>query len=223
MKNLRFYIVSLFALIALLLCACTDYAQKIKDEFDPDDSSEAVGADSVAYGYMTDDRDGRGYRTVKIAGQEWMAENLKYGTTDSYCYDDNYQNCDTYGYLYKWEAALYACPIGWHLPTKKDFETLMGNVGGMSTAAAMLKDTQGWDGWGDGMNLFGFSALPAGLLGYEGYFDGIGLTAGFWSSTAGDNDTLAYYLIMRSDYSEARLNQGSRNYGYSIRCLYGKE
>lgn len=222
MKNLRFYIVSLFALIALLLCACTDYAQKIKDEFDPDDSSEAVGADSVAYGYMTDDRDGQGYRTVKIAGQEWMAENLKYGTMDSYCYEDNYQNCDTYGYLYKWDAALYACPIGWHLPTKTEFETLMGNVGGASTAAAMLKATQGWDDWGDGMNLFGFSALPAGLLGYEGYFDGIGLTAGFWSSTAGDNDTLAYYLIMRSDYSEARLNQGSRNYGYSIRCLYGE-
>ena len=129
----------LFALFALLLCACTDYAQKIKDEFDPDDSSEAVGADSVAYGYMTDYRDGQGYRTVKIAGQEWMAENLKYRTTDSYCYDDNYQNCDTYGRLYKWYAALYACPIGWHLPTKTEFETLMGNVGGASTAAAMLK------------------------------------------------------------------------------------
>jgi uncharacterized protein (TIGR02145 family) len=103
-----------------------------------------------------------------------------------------------------------------------EIEMLIGNVGGMSTAATMLKFTKGWDDGGNGVDSFGFSALPAGMLGYEGYYDGKGLTAGFWSSTEGDNDTLANYLIMRSDYEEARLNQGSRNYGYSIRCLYGE-
>ncbi len=213
----------LFALVALLLCACTDYAQKIKDEFDPDDASMADNEiKDTLYGYMTDGRDGRGYRTINIAGQIWMAENLNYEVGDSYCYEDNNQNCDTYGRLYKWNAALNACPAGWHLPTRMEIETLIGNVGGMSTTATMLKFTKGWDDNGNGLDPFGFSALPAGMLGYEGYFDGIGFTAGFWSSTEGDNDTLANYLIMRNDYEEARLNQGSRNYGYSIRCLYGE-
>lgn len=213
----------LFALFALLLCACTDYAQKIKDEFDPDDASMAVNEikDSL-YGYMTDDRDGHLYRTINIAGQEWMAENLAYETEDSYCYEDNKQNCNMYGRLYKWNAALYACPVGWHLPTKMEIDVLIKNVGDKSTAATVLKYTKGWDDGGNGTDSFGFGALPAGLLGYEGYFDGIGLTAGFWSSTEGDNDTLADYLIMRSDYDEVRLNQGSKNYGYSIRCLYGE-
>lgn len=223
MKNLRFYIVFLFVLIALLLCACTDYAQKIKDEFDPDDASMAANEiKEISYGYMTDDRDGQEYRTVKIAGQEWMAQNLNYYIVDTYCYDDNYQNCDTYGRLYKWDAALYACPAGWHLPTKEEIDILIKNVGDRSTAATVLKYTKLWDDGGNGTDSFGFGALPGGLLGYEGYFDGIGLTAGFWSSTEGDNDTLADYLIMRSDYDEVRLNQGSKNYGYSIRCLYGE-
>ena len=43
----------LFALFALLLCACTDYAQKIKDEFDPDDASMAENElKEISYGYM---------------------------------------------------------------------------------------------------------------------------------------------------------------------------
>ena len=224
MRTNTFLLMSwLFALVALLLCACTDYAQKIKDEFDPDDASMADNEiKDTLYGYMTDGRDGRGYRTINIAGQIWMAENLNYETGDSYCYEDNNRNCDTYGRLYKWNAALYACPAGWHLPTRMEIEMLIGNVGGMSTAATMLKFTKGWDDGGNGVDSFGFSALPAGMLGYEGYYDGKGFTAGFWSSTEGDNDTLANYLIMRSDYDEARLNQGSRNYGYSIRCLYGE-
>lgn len=213
----------LFALFALLLCACTDYAQKIKDEFDPDDASMAENElKEISYGYMTDVRDGQEYRTVKIAGQEWMAQNLAYETEDSYCYEDNKQNCNMYGRLYKWNAALYACPVGWHLPTKMEIDVLIKNVGDKSTAATVLKYTKGWDDGGNGTDSFGFGALPGGLLGYEGYFDGIGLTAGFWSSTEGDNDTLADYLIMRSDYDEVRLNQGSKNYGYSIRCLYGE-
>ena len=206
-----------------LFTACTDYAQKIKDEFDPDDASMAENElKEISYGYMTDVRDGQEYRTIKIAGQEWMAQNLAYETEDSYCYEDNKQNCNMYGRLYKWNAALYACPVGWHLPTKMEIDVLIKNVGDKSTAATVLKYTKGWDDGGNGTDSFGFGALPGGLLGYEGYFDGIGLTAGFWSSTEGDNDTLADYLIMRSDYDEVRLNQGSKNYGYSIRCLYGE-
>lgn len=134
-------------------------------------SDAVVDGPRKTVGSMTDSRDGRSYKTVKIGSQTWMAQNLNFETEDSYCYNDNVSNCDKYGRLYMWSAAMDSagkwsltgkgcgyglvcsptypvrgvCPSGWHLPTMAEFETLFAAVGGDSIAGKMLKSTYGWN------------------------------------------------------------------------------
>lgn len=83
---------------------------------------------NTSFGSLIDERDGQTYRATKIGDQVWMAENLNFPVKGSYCYNRNLVNCETYGRLYEWAAAQDACPSGWHLPSKDDFEMLQENV-----------------------------------------------------------------------------------------------
>ena len=174
--------------------------------------------------WMVDPRDGQIYKVVTIGEQTWMAHNLVYETDAGiYCYNDSAKYWQKYGRLYTWAAATMACPEGWHLPTKAEFETLFWAVGGPSTAAEMLKSTSGWNSSSNdfdffGSDIFAFSALPAGYRGRDGNYYNEGNNAVFWSSTENDGGKAYYMFLNYSDVSASLFND-NKDYGFSVRCL----
>ena len=173
---------------------------------------------SLTGNLLTDTRDGQTYKTVTIGTQTWLAENLNYKTDNSYCYDDKASNCSKYGRLYTWAAAITACPTGWHLPTKAEFETLITAVGGRSIAGTKLKSTSGWTNSGNGADASSFSALPAGYRGSGGSYIKEGYYANFWSSTGYNSDN-AYFMYLYYNDGNARLRYDYENHGLSVRCV----
>ena len=207
-------------------------------------SSDASIYDATA-NTLTDLRDGQVYRTTIIApegtdySEVWMAENLNYVTSNSYCYNDTTVSCDAYGRLYTWPAAVGktedecgyghecglstgdvrgVCPKGWHVPSQSEWNELLTAVGGLSTAGTKLKSTSGWNSSGNGTDNYVFSALPAGIRINLGSYYNEGNDADFWSSTEIDSWTV-YYLYMYDYEDNAYLNNIDKNYGFSVRCL----
>ena len=102
-----------------------------------------------------------------------------------YCYGDDSTNCSKYGGLYQWNTAMgfcveYAamgasalvgkphrgiCPAGWHVPTQGEWERLVAFVQltDSSAASKKLRSIEGWTD-GNGVDAFGWSALPGGSL-----------------------------------------------------------
>ena len=157
----------------------------------------------IDYGTMTDDRDGKTYKTVKIGEQVWMAENLNYaGPNDdiSRCYEDMPATCEAGGRIYSLSVADTVCPSGWHLPKKEEFEILLTTVGGIDNAGNALKSISGWTNNYSGSDAYGFSALPTGgalieshrgpffsYSGYNAYFfssDGYVFSIHLWAGTS---------------------------------------
>ena len=172
---------------------------------------------------LTDTRDGQVYRTVTIGDQVWMAENLNFETDSSYCYNDSAEYCAKYGRLYIWDAAMNACPEGWHLPDTTEWVTLITAVGGKLGAGEKLMSTSGWIGGKgearNGTDEYGFAALPGGDRDEKGgLFSSEGGTANFWSSTENGSD-MATGIVLLWYYNYDVFLVSGKHFAMSVRCL----
>ena len=209
----------------------------------------SVDPSTVVEGTITDSRDDQTYKTVTIGTQTWMAQNLNYETTNSYCFDDESSNCTKYGRLYTWAAAMDSagtwsvngkgcgysktcsptypvrgvCPSGWHLPSQTEWNALFTAVGDSTTAGKALKSQTGWGDYqgssGNGTDAYAFSALPASYRLVSGEYYGGGIHAIFWSSTE-NGSKYAYLMAVSSYYGDgAHLYDDIKNFGFSVRCI----
>jgi len=191
-----------------------------------------------------EDADGNYYKIIKIGDQVWFAENLKttkyYDSTDiplvadttawaglttpGYCW---YNNSDTnktvYGVLYNWYTVNTGklCPTGWHVPTDDEWTTLANYLGGEGAAGGKMKETgtTHWNSPNTGAtNSSGFTALPGGCRGIDGFFNSMSYYADFWSSTEGDSN-YAWYRRLGYNGSGVYRYYNHKDYGFSVRCL----
>ena len=177
--------------------------------------------------------------------------------SSSFCYNDTLQYCEMDGRLYLWSAAMdsagvysdngkgcgYAsecnhadvvrgvCPLGWHLPSKEDWDILMESTGIGSFGGEKLKAVTSWNRNGSSWNLTGtddysFSAYPVAPMFYlNGQYDYgrriyYGNDAVYWS-TASKDSLNSIALILRSGdhhvsfgvYGFAKIN------ATPVRCL----
>ena len=166
----------------------------------------AVHNPMIYYGKVSD-RDGNFYKTVRVGDYEWMAENLKtrhYNDGDALIEANNNEqwkelnDLKTGGYCtenplpqdigciagyfynrYAIENPKNLCPIGWNVPTEREWKTLT-EVGSYELdlfsqypnfhELDILKSE----------NEKGFSAIPAGNREEDGTFKGIGSYAHYW-------------------------------------------
>lgn len=209
----------------------------------------AFDFEHLNFGTLTDKRDGKTYKTVGIKSQMWMAENLNYDykidslSYGNYCFDNVPENCDKFGRIYLWSAAMDTaktecgwmhkcspkypaqgiCPDGWHLPDNSEFNTLIEAVGGAENAVTALKSTEGWannheGNSSNGTNLYGFNASPDGYLEENGIFISDGIIVNYWSPT---EDGVYYgHVLEFHHYTQiAKVGIELKDRGNYIRCV----
>lgn len=200
------------------------------------------------------DAQNNSYSVIKIGEQIWMEENLAYlpavTTNENVSYTEalyyvyeyvgssiseaqNTNSYKDYGVLYNWQAAKNACPAGWHLPEKGEWETLFTYLKrngygfeldteiGKSLAASydwnayVMPGTVGNDLSSN--NKSGFCWLPAGNRNSFG-FQFQREQGSFWSSTS-LGPLLAYTTRLGSGSREIAIGNGDLRYGLPVRCI----
>lgn len=190
------------------------------------------------------DIDGNTYRTIRIGNQVWMAENLKttkfndgspipYVQDDSvwdnlktpgYCwYNNDISNKATYGGIYNWYAVNTnkLAPVGWHVPTKEEWLTLINYLGGKDVAGGKLKEvgTSHWASPNTGAtDETGFTALPSGYRGGGGMYWHLGGACFWWSATE-ESVNKAWRFSINYLGSNVDIDSQYFTHGWSVRCV----
>jgi len=191
------------------------------------------------------DIDGNIYHSVVIGEQEWLMENLNVSrfrngdiipnitdntawvnatNTIARCYynNDSTQYANPYGAMYNLVTVIDSrniSPVGWHVATDAEWQTLKAYLGGSAVAGGQMKETGEvhWAATNSADNSSGFTAVPNGIRVWDGSFEGIGTKASWWAS--GPKQLMApFYQVF---YNMTSLSGSSINRvdGMAVRCV----
>ena len=170
---------------------------------------------------------------IMIDSLQEMQDN---GVIEKYCFRNSLDSCEKYGGYYQWDemvqyiyepATKGICPPGWHLPDENEWCNLTTiidpavdceevGVTGIE-AGYKMKTMSGWHSNGNGVNTYGFSALPSGCRNGGNWFNNLGQLTYFWSSSEGPTGFWAWSLMYSQDvvrhYYYHELN------AFSVRCV----
>ena len=192
------------------------------------------------------DIEGNSYPTVVFGnGTEWMTANLltssfsngdsiplilnstEWNNSNFPCWasynNDNLNDFNT-GKLYNFYTVAdprNICPIGWSVPSKYAFDSLLAYFGGGQLAGGKLKEA-GFSFWNQpnlgATNESLFNGRPNGLRFPSGQYFDFGNIAYIWTSTA-DGPFSAYRLNLFFNNTQASTSVGAnKNAGLAIRC-----
>jgi len=142
--------------------------------------------------------------------------------------EDNTQNS---GKFYNWHAVINPnelAPIGWHIPSDKEWEELSNYLGGEKLAGNKLRNTSGWERVVNGTNESGFSALPCGVCNENGGISSIGFCSYWWSITESNyKPPYSDYIVdnpwVRQIYFNHpnlyKICSETKSSGLSVRCI----
>lgn len=166
------------------------------------------------------------------------------------CYENIPDNCKIYGGMYFWDEMMDyypgdsgtigttqgICPAGWHIPTYKEWITLIEYLGGEEVAGGKLKaeetieDGTGlWLAPNEGAtNESGFTALPGGDLIWTFYigewideYAFLGEMGVFWTATYWDVDKVNAWIVgLGNRVTDVDIHgYGIDYYAASVRCI----
>lgn len=161
----------------------------------------------IETGIFIDQKDDKQYKTVKIGGQIWFAEDFNWEGAGVV----NGKNARR---LYTWEEAMRAVPPGWHLPTDDEWTALTDYAGGLENAVMALKSE-----WWGGTDAYGFSALPGGYYCDGGFYHAN--NEGCWWGAKEQHSEYACHRIM--DFSDNKIYKNSFYGGCSFSVRFVKD
>ncbi|MFA5218661.1 MAG: FISUMP domain-containing protein [Bacteroidales bacterium] len=132
----------------------------------------------------------------------------------------NHHNYLNYGVLYNWHAATDgakssdksrsgirgACPEGWHLPSRVEWETMEEQLKLPDFPSGYLSDPTG------------FNAQAGGFYGIDDAFWELDQESGFWTSTV-LSDAAAFHNGYTAGESFLTLSAVSKALGFYVRCV----
>jgi len=185
-----------------------------------------LGLGAERNGTLTDSRDGKIYKTLKIGEYNFMMDNLNYSVDGSSCFRESEAFCKTYGraYNYKtaigeeeaveWDGVQGVCPEGWRIPSAEEWIYLIQNSGGRlqhknrSKASVILaKNTFN-------LKLAGSKSHSSNkyfLIGKKGYYMTSSMEEGNWVVVDFSKNDKGFEMSVNSDAHKER--------AISCRCI----